>query len=466
MTTGEARAIAPARPDAAPDTPSSTPPNTAPDTAPDTAPNTAPTTAPDTAPRGLVGLYRRLSGLVAGPAADAQAVTTVMAGELGVLAAVVGPAGEVLAAAAPGTGPAEASALVRAEARTAVWPRTLDVAAGVGRALRVPGPGHLVQVVAPVLLGREVPAFVLAEEDTTARDRPDALAGDDALLLVAEHAATVVGVLAGRDRVLATAAGQVRGDLVSGLLLDRARDADQAAQWAEHLGYDHGVAHRVVVVSPDDDAAHGAGPASLLGDAEEHLLAAAPTALTVVRDTETVAVVPEAADPGAVGAACARRLARGRVPDPDAHWPVTVAVGGTVREPGEIATSYDQARRTLVAARRLGRSGRVLRFDDLGVHRLLLQIPDPEAARAFAHEVLGRLATDRSERTVELLRTLARYFLEDGSPQRVAKALNVHPNTVGYRLRRAEEQSGLDLDAYRDRLAAQVALEILGEMEA
>ncbi|WP_133251814.1 PucR family transcriptional regulator [Actinomycetospora cinnamomea] len=418
--------------------------------------------AADTAgPRGLVALYRRLSGLVAAPTADVQAVAAVVAGELGVLAAVVGPSCEVLAAAAPGLGLPEASGLVRG----AAWTRTLETAAAAGRALRVPGAGTRVQVVAPVLLGPEVPAFLVAEEDTAGRDRPEALTGDDVLLLVAEHAATVVGVLAGRDRVLATAAGQVRGDLVSGLLLDRARDADQAAQWAEHVGYDHGVPHRVVVVSPDDDDAYGAGPASLLGEAEEHLLAAAPSALTVVRDSETVAVVPESADPVAVGAACARRLARGRVPDPDAQWPVSVAVGGPVSAPGEIAASYDQARRTLVAARRLGRAGRVLRFDDLGVHRLLLQIPDPDAARAFAHEVLGRLVTDRSERTVELLRTLARYFREDGSPQRVARALNVHPNTVGYRLRRAEELSGLRLDTYRDRLAAQVALEILGEME-
>ncbi|MDF2976875.1 MAG: hypothetical protein K0S40_1603, partial [Actinomycetospora sp.] len=422
--------------------------------------------APDAAgPRGLVALYRRLSGLVAAPSADVQAVVAVVTAELGVLAAVVGPSAEVLAAAAPGLGVAEASALLRGDAHATAWPRALDTAAAAGRALRVPGPGTRVQVVAPVLLGREVPAFLVAEEDTATRDRPDALAGDDVLLLVAEHAATVVGVLAGRDRVLATAAGQVRGDLVSGLLLDRARDADQAAQWAEHVGYDHGVVHRVVVVSPDDDDAYGAGPASLLGEAEEHLLAAAPTALTVVRDTETVAVVGEPADPVAVGAACARRLARGRVPDPDAHWPVTVAVGGPVHAPQEIAASYEQARRTLVAARRLGRAGRVLRFDDLGVHRLLLQIPDPDAARAFAREVLGRLAADRSERTVELLRTLARYFREDGSPQRVARALNVHPNTVGYRLRRAEELSGLHLDTYRDRLVAQVALEILGEME-
>jgi hypothetical protein len=429
-----------------------------------------PTRVPDPgpagpSPRGLVAVYRRISGLVAAPTADLQAVVAVVADELGVLAAVVTDELEVLAAAAPGIGMPEAMAVVRADARTATWARALDTASSTGRALRLPGAGTCAHVVAPVLVGRDVTAFVVTEEDTATRDRPETLSADDALLLVTEHAATVAGVLAGRDQVLAAAAGQVRGDLVSGLLLDRARDADQAAQWAEHVGYDTDLAHRVVLVSPDDDAAHGAGPSSLLGEAEEHLLRAAPTALTVVRDTETVAVVPEDADPAAVGAACARRLARGRVPDPDAVWPVTVVLGGPARSPADLATSYDQARRTLAVARRLGRAGRVLRFDDLGVHRLLLQIPDPESARDFAREVLGRLATDRSARTVELLRTLARYFREDGSPQRVARALSVHPNTVGYRLRRAEELSGLDLDTYRDRLAAQVALEILGEME-
>src|SRR4051794_27019373 len=149
--------------------------------------STRPPSGPDVAgPRGLVALYRRLSGLVAAPSADAQAVTVVMAGELDVLAAVVGPHREGLAAAAPGVGVAEAAALVRADARAGLWPRTLEVAAVAGRALRVPGHGTRVQVVAPVLLGREVPAFVLAEEDPAERDRPDGLAGDDVLLLVAE----------------------------------------------------------------------------------------------------------------------------------------------------------------------------------------------------------------------------------------------------------------------------------------
>ena len=37
----------------------------------------------------------------------------------------------------------------------------------------------------------------------------------------------------------------------------------------------------------------------------------------------------------------------------------------------------------------------------------------------------------------------------------------MHPNTVAYRIRRIQEITGIQLDNYRDRLMAQVALEII-----
>ena len=57
--------------------------------------------------------------------------------------------------------------------------------------------------------------------------------------------------------------------------------------------------------------------------------------------------------------------------------------------------------------------------------------------------------------------TLACYLRENSSPQRAARFLHVHPNTVAYRVKRIEEITGLSLDSYRDRLTTQVALEIL-----
>jgi DNA-binding PucR family transcriptional regulator len=138
-----------------------------------------------------------------------------------------------------------------------------------------------------------------------------------------------------------------------------------------------------------------------------------------------------------------------------------VGGGDTCRDPADIARSYGQARRTIDAVQRLGRQGQVVAFEDLGVHRLLLQVPDLAELRSFAAEILGKLGAQEHQRGAELLTTLACYFRENSSPQRTARSLHVHPNTVAYRIRRIQEITGIQLDNYRDRLMAQVALEII-----
>jgi len=93
--------------------------------------------------------------------------------------------------------------------------------------------------------------------------------------------------------------------------------------------------------------------------------------------------------------------------------------------------------------------------------RLLLQVPDLAELRSFADDVLGSLSRGERERRTEYLATLACYLRENSSPQRAARLLHVHPNTVAYRIRRIEAITGLSMDRYADRLTTQVALEIL-----
>jgi len=110
------------------------------------------------------------------------------------------------------------------------------------------------------------------------------------------------------------------------------------------------------------------------------------------------------------------------------------------------------------------RTGAVAAFEDLGIHRLLLQVPDLAELRSFAADVLGKLSMHEHEHKSEYLTTLACYFRENNSPQRASRILHVHPNTVAYRVKRIEEITGLRLDNYSDRLIAQVALEILDSL--
>ncbi len=284
-------------------------------------------------------------------------------------------------------------------------------------------------------------------------------------LLVTEHAATICGVILGRERVVAAAARQVRDDLVEGLLLG-GRDNGDVGRWARHLGYDSSREHRILAVAFTAPAS--ARPAAG-AEAQRQRVAAAidhffttrmPGAITSIREDEVVVVVPEPAEAARLSTRCVTRM-RDLFPE----TMLTVGIGGACRDPADIARSYGQARRTIDAVVRLGRQGQVVAFEDLGIHRLLLQVPDLGELRSFAAEILGKLGAQEGQRGTELLTTLACYFRENSSPQRTARSLHVHPNTVAYRIRRIQEITGLQLGNYRDRLMAQVALEIVDALE-
>jgi sugar diacid utilization regulator len=408
--------------------------------------------------RELVTVYQHLTGLTLQDA-DVSTVARLLAERTDATVAVVSRGLDVLAAASANVGE-DVADYVRAYLASPRLAAVLNSTAQTRRSLRLPDVGDAAGViVAPILVGDDVPAYLM----TFGSDGQ----GDDMSLLVTEHAATICGVILGRERVVAAAAQRVRDDLVEGLLIGAGRDNGELARWARHLGYDASREHRILAVA--FEAAGSGRPAAAVAALRKRVAAAidhfftarVPGAICSIRDDEVVIVLPELADhPGAdvdhLSSGC---LARMRDMFPEVV--VTIGIGGTCRDPADIARSYGQARRTIDAVLRLDRQGQVVAFEDLGIHRLLLQVPDLAELRAFATEILGKLGGQERQRGTELLATLACYFRENSSPQRTARSLHVHPNTVAYRIRRIQEITGIQLDNYRDRLMAQVALEII-----
>ena len=416
--------------------------------------------------RELVTVYRHLSGLAL-QNADIGSLTRLLAERTDATVAIVSEVMDVLAAGAPGITPEEAAEAVR---QHVVHPRlgqVLQASRQSHRTLRLPRVGEMPAViVAPVMVGDDVPAHLLTFD--LADKNPD----DDMSLLVTEHAATICGVIMGRERVVAAAARRVRDDLVEGLLLGRGREEGEAERWAAHLGYHPARPHCVLVIA--FEVPQPAGPVARAEDTEglrlrardsiEHFFTTrASEAIISAREDEVVVVAaepdadhPDEVEPRRLATICLNRLAE---LFPDTR--VLIGIGGTCRDPLEIARSYAEAHRTIDTLRRLGRVGSVTSFEDLGIHRLLLQVPDLAELRNFAMDVLGTLSLHEREHKSEYLTTLAAFFRANSSPQRASRDLHVHPNTVAYRIKRIEEITGLSLDNYRDRLMAQVALEIL-----
>src|SRR6202451_1910539 len=266
--------------------------------------------------RELVTVYRYLSGLALQDA-DLAGVVGLISDRMPAPVAWVTQLMDVLTAAAPGMSADKAAAAVREHVVHPRLGQVLRASRRTQRPLRLPNVGGTPAIiVAPILVGDEVPSYLLTI------DPADNLFGEDMSLLVTEHAATICGVILGRERVVAAAARRVRDDLVEGLLLGRGRDAADAARWAAHLGYDPTRAHHLGAI------AHFGTPR-------------VPEASVSAREAEVVVVAAATPDPRKLGQACLARLAE---LFPGAR--VVIGIGGPCREPEDIARSYDQAHRT------------------------------------------------------------------------------------------------------------------------
>ncbi|MEU4595945.1 helix-turn-helix domain-containing protein [Nocardia sp. NPDC023988] len=102
----------------------------------------------------------------------------------------------------------------------------------------------------------------------------------------------------------------------------------------------------------------------------------------------------------------------------------------------EIPGAVERAHELLDMVARLGSAAGLYHFNDLALE---YQLTRPGPGRARFGELLTPL-----ERTPELLETLRVHIANDMNRQRTAHLLHIHTNTVGYRLRRIAQITGLD----------------------
>jgi DNA-binding PucR family transcriptional regulator len=193
---------------------------------------------------------------------------------------------------------------------------------------------------------------------------------------------------------------------------------------------------------------------------ERVLLTRCHAATVVNRGTEVVAVVA-VDDPSPRPLAQAAALCKTTV---EARFPGTVVctgIGNPYTGAARISTSYAEARHAVDTTTLMSGLGGVVTFAELGISRLLARVRDVADLHEFARDVLGDLIEHERAHGSDYLATLTVYFNENNSPQRSARRLHTHPNTVAYRVRRIEEITGLSLSSYSDRLMLQVALEIV-----
>lgn len=143
---------------------------------------------------------------------------------------------------------------------------------------------------------------------------------------------------------------------------------------------------------------------------------------------------------------------------------LAVAAGCSRPHPGASGLSACnlEAELALKAAQAAGGESRFLRFEELGVLRLIYSGEPEREVGLFVRETLRDLADPATPQREELLETLSCYFRCLGNQRRMAEELYIHYNTAAYRLKKVQALTGLDLDIPGERMQLELALYLHG----
>jgi sugar diacid utilization regulator len=262
---------------------------------------------------------------------------------------------------------------------------------------------------------------------------PERRAGDQELMAL-EHGATVLAMELARVRSLAESELRLRRDLLDELLAGT--DTESGLARASALGYDLQRPHRVVVVEGHCPVGER-HPLDALTQAVRRAARDEPAGtLLATRGTEVVLLADAEPDWESLRLGVLRELGGGRI---------RVGVGERCDTVGEFPRSYQQAKLALRLPALAEWDDRAIRFDDLGVYRLLVGISDLGEVERFVQRWLGKLLEYDAQRGSELVRTLSHHLEHGGNYELTAKSLIVHRNTLKYRLQRIRQIGQVDL---------------------
>ncbi|MGW2651821.1 helix-turn-helix domain-containing protein [Streptomyces sp. NPDC001393] len=277
---------------------------------------------------------------------------------------------------------------------------------------------------------------------------------DEHTVRAVEGCAALIAVERSRLEVQAHAEARLVNDLLADLLSPASMAyPESVVARARALGHDPTSCHTPIIVLPF---------ATEAADAETGVADLAASLVAMVRGMRPRPVV------GTVGQAAVVLVPAGERSD------ATETVLRYAREPGQgqfrwvvgtTAPTLVDVRTPLDVALRAANlltadSPRVVHIAGFGVPGLLLEAGTSERMLRFAEDTLGPIIGDDQAKEGGLLTTLTEWFRCDMSARDTARRLYVHPNTVGYRLRRISELTGLRLTNPGDLMTLRLALDV------
>jgi len=269
--------------------------------------------------------------------------------------------------------------------------------------------------------------------------------------LAIDNAATVAALVLLKEQAVREAQQAVRGDFLAQLLRQDTELDGPTLERAHLVGYQYDQPHQVVfVIGP---LMAGGTAAQLAAQLERRLRGLSERSLVVVREHGIAMIVESKSN--ADGQSLAQKLLA-EIGSPTR--PFVMGVGQVHADEKSLRRSYNEALEAAEIGQRLGPGPKVSGYWELGLLAWLYRLPR-EALRGNPYfDKIETLVTHDGRTSGSLVNTLETYLEHGGALAEAAATLNVHRNTLLYRLGRIEEIADIDLKDVKQRLNLYVAL--------
>ena len=141
---------------------------------------------------------------------------------------------------------------------------------------------------------------------------------------------------------------------------------------------------------------------------------------------------------------------------------VRIAYGTIINEIKEVSKSYKEAKLALDVGKIFYSEKNVVAYNNLGIGRLLYQLPLPQC-KMFIKEIFnGKTLDDFDEET---LSTINKFFENNLNVSETSRQLYIHRNTLVYRLDKLQKSTNLDLRIFEDAITFKIALMVVKYMK-
>ena len=279
--------------------------------------------------------------------------------------------------------------------------------------------------------------------------------------LVLTYGADVCAIEMAKNRAIASAVEQTRGDWIQMWLSGTPADDDLLRARAQQAGFEPGEQYVVAVYRAVNEAGQSLPLDTVISLVRDDVSRRGISGAVGQYVDAIVGLYPLEDDGNALSRArsavdAIREQLASRFPD----GLVAAGISRPTAGLSNLREAYREAKDSVVIAHELSDRDSTTFYGDLKLYQLLLALKERnlENLQQFYHDALGPLVAHDARKQSDLIRTLSGFFAANGNLARAAQELDVHRNTLVYRLERIADLTKMDLDDSDNRLILHLAL--------